>query len=347
MIDFLVKVLAVVILLASLGAQTPDALDEPMRIGPGVTAPKVTRKVEPVYSPEARANYVQGSVMLQIVVSEKGKATDITVLSPLGYGLDEKAQEAIAKWEFVPGKKDGVPVNILATVEVNFRFLGIWFDDKTERRRTRFNVALQRLGKNGSDAAAVEKAVSAVRELGQQKYSPAQFVAGMWLIEGEYGAKDPVAGLAMIQDAAAKHYGPAIYEIGIRRIQGRDLPIDLQKGLQELREAATLGSPHAQFHLGVRYEKGDGVPLELDRARRYFRLCAAQGVALCQYRLGNLLYTAQDRREREYMQALAWLQLAAEQNVKEAKTVAASDIPKLTAEQRTWMESLKRQMVRK
>jgi periplasmic protein TonB len=32
-------------------------------------------------------------------------------------GLDEKAIEAVSKWEFRPGMKDGQPVNVPVTVE--------------------------------------------------------------------------------------------------------------------------------------------------------------------------------------------------------------------------------------
>jgi TonB family protein len=78
-----------------------------MRIGPGVTPPRLIHKTEPEYSPEARADHVQGTVILQIVVNEKGRATDISVISPLGFGFDEQAQTAVAKWEFVPGMKAG------------------------------------------------------------------------------------------------------------------------------------------------------------------------------------------------------------------------------------------------
>jgi TonB family protein len=36
-------------------------------------------------------------------------------------GLDEKAIEAIQRWKFEPGRKDGIAVAVLVNVEVNFR----------------------------------------------------------------------------------------------------------------------------------------------------------------------------------------------------------------------------------
>ena len=45
------------------------------------------------------------------------------VIRSLGLGLDEKAIQAVQKWKFVPGKKDGIPVKVRATVDVNFRLL--------------------------------------------------------------------------------------------------------------------------------------------------------------------------------------------------------------------------------
>jgi TPR repeat protein len=114
-----------------------------------------------------------------------------------------------------------------------------------------------------------------------------------------------------------------------------------------MRQASILGSPQAQFYLGNRYETGSGVPRELDRARRYFRLCAAQGVPLCQYRLGRLLFDAAGRPERDYVQAVAWFQLAAEHGILEAKDIASQEAAKLTPAQTVWMASLKAQLVRK
>ncbi len=93
------------------------------RVGGGVSAPSVLFKVEPEYSEEARKAKFQGTVVLSIVVDPSGKARDIRVIRPLGLGLDEKAIEAVNKWRFKPGLKDGSAVPVQATVEVNFRLL--------------------------------------------------------------------------------------------------------------------------------------------------------------------------------------------------------------------------------
>ena len=39
----------------------------------------------------------------------------------LGMGLDEKALEALKQWKFKPGSKDGKPVKVQASIEMNFR----------------------------------------------------------------------------------------------------------------------------------------------------------------------------------------------------------------------------------
>jgi periplasmic protein TonB len=93
------------------------------RVGGGVSAPTLLSKVEPEYSEEARKAKYQGVVLLYVEVDPSGKATNIRVLHSLGLGLDEKAMEAVKKWRFKPGVKDGRPVTVQAQIEVNFRLL--------------------------------------------------------------------------------------------------------------------------------------------------------------------------------------------------------------------------------
>jgi len=92
-------------------------------VGGGVSSPGVIFKVEPEYSEEARKAKFQGTVLLSIVVDEKGLPRDIKVVRSIGLGLDEKAIEAVQKWRFRPGMRNGKPVPVFATVEVNFRLL--------------------------------------------------------------------------------------------------------------------------------------------------------------------------------------------------------------------------------
>ncbi|MGD1095399.1 MAG: energy transducer TonB [Bryobacteraceae bacterium] len=93
------------------------------RIGGGVSPPAVLHKVEPEYSEEARKAKWQGTVVLELVVDANGHPRDLRVMRALGLGLDQKAIEAVEKWTFKPGMKDGKPVPVIATIEVNFRLL--------------------------------------------------------------------------------------------------------------------------------------------------------------------------------------------------------------------------------
>jgi TonB family protein len=93
------------------------------RIGGGVTAPTLIYKIEPEYSEEARKAKFQGTVVLYIVVDEKGYPREPRVVRALGLGLDEKALEAVMQWRFRPGYLNGKAVAVAATIEVNFRLL--------------------------------------------------------------------------------------------------------------------------------------------------------------------------------------------------------------------------------
>jgi periplasmic protein TonB len=93
------------------------------KIGGGVSQPTLIHKEEPEYSEEARKAKWQGTVQLEIVVDEHGMPKDLRVRRALGLGLDQKAMEAVAKWRFKPGMKDGKPVPVIAVIDVSFRLL--------------------------------------------------------------------------------------------------------------------------------------------------------------------------------------------------------------------------------
>ena len=93
------------------------------RVGGGVSAPTVLFQVEPEYSEEARKAKYNGEVTLTVVVDATGRVKNVQVVRGVGMGLDEKAIEAVSKWKFKPGMKNGQPVAVMANIVVTFRLL--------------------------------------------------------------------------------------------------------------------------------------------------------------------------------------------------------------------------------
>jgi TonB family protein len=92
---------------------------------PKTTAPRLIHKVEPEYTAEAREAGLEGTVVLGVEVGTDGTAHDIRVTRSLGMGLDEKGVEAVRLWKFEPATRDGKPVAVKATIEINFRPPGL------------------------------------------------------------------------------------------------------------------------------------------------------------------------------------------------------------------------------
>jgi protein TonB len=85
------------------------------------TGVRVIHRADPEYTPEALEAKLTGTVVLSVVVDAEGNPTEVKVTRGLGNGLDEKAVECLQKWRFKPATRNGEPVPVKATVEVNFR----------------------------------------------------------------------------------------------------------------------------------------------------------------------------------------------------------------------------------
>lgn len=104
-------------------AQTPVLVDGAYIVGiGGIGIPKCIACPNPSYSDQARSAKVSGSVVLHLIVTAEGQASNIQVKRSLGYGLDEQAIETVGKWRFEPavGPEDK-PVPVWTNIEVIFR----------------------------------------------------------------------------------------------------------------------------------------------------------------------------------------------------------------------------------
>ena len=108
---------------AQAASSSPLSNAEVYRIGGDVSAPVLVAKQEPEYTEEARIAKYQGTALLAVEIGVDGLAHNIKIVRALGFGLDEKAIEAIGQWKFKPSSKDGQAVTVAAQVEVNFKLL--------------------------------------------------------------------------------------------------------------------------------------------------------------------------------------------------------------------------------
>ena len=311
----------------------------------GVTPPHPRSKPEPEYTKAARDSHIQGTVGLEIIVDERGKVAGIQLLSPLGFGLDESAEATISRWTFDPATKDGKPVKMVATIDVNFKLLSTDFDEKAERKRVELNEALQTIKRKGRGDST--KAIESIRKLAQNHFPPAMYLEALLLEDGVLVPKEPDRSLDLLLRAADARFAPAMYEVGKRYVEGRGFPPDPTKGVQMIDDAAALGDKSAQFDMGLRYASGNRVPKDDERAMRYFRYCAAQAVAVCEFNLGDMLLGRTRRKQRDTIEAIAWLELASDHGVKQAAPLLAKELPLLTPKQTAWVEDLKSHLVKK
>jgi TonB family protein len=85
-----------------------------------VTPPVVQHRTDAKFTSFAERDKVQGPLQLRMVVDAEGVPQRITVSRPLGYGLDAAAVEAMTKWRFSPGTRQGAPVATGVVVEQDF-----------------------------------------------------------------------------------------------------------------------------------------------------------------------------------------------------------------------------------
>jgi TonB family protein len=96
-----------------------EEVQGPVRVGGDIREPKKIKDLKPAYPEEAKANGVQGIVIMEAVIDVDGRVADIKVLRghPL---LNQAALDAVSQWEFTPTLLNGQPVQVLMTVTINF-----------------------------------------------------------------------------------------------------------------------------------------------------------------------------------------------------------------------------------
>jgi TonB family protein len=88
---------------------------------PGLTPAHITHQAPATYPPIARTQRIQGSVVINALISESGRVLETRIINGAPMGLNEAADQSIRRSTFAPGEKDGVRVKSWTTVRVDFR----------------------------------------------------------------------------------------------------------------------------------------------------------------------------------------------------------------------------------
>jgi TonB family protein len=91
------------------------------KVGGKVSAPVVLNNVEAEFTDAARRAKYQGKCLISFIVDRNGLPQDLRVVRPLDYGLTEESIVAVKKYRFKPAMKNGEPIPVKITIEVNFR----------------------------------------------------------------------------------------------------------------------------------------------------------------------------------------------------------------------------------
>jgi len=86
----------------------------------GVVTPRLRKSVKPRYTPDAIGAGIQGVVRLQGVVLPDGTVGDVCVRQSVDPDLDLQAAAAAREFLFDPGTRDGQPVAVLVTFQIEF-----------------------------------------------------------------------------------------------------------------------------------------------------------------------------------------------------------------------------------
>src|SRR5689334_5899373 len=99
------------------------AAPQRVRVSQGVTQGLLIHKVQPAYPPLARQARIQGSVLLQALISKGGTIENLRVISghPM---LSPAAIDAVKQWRYKPYILNGERVEVETQITVNFTLSG-------------------------------------------------------------------------------------------------------------------------------------------------------------------------------------------------------------------------------
>ncbi len=91
-----------------------------LRVGGNVEAAKLITSRHPEYPEEARVKGIEGTVVLDAVISVEGAPLSLKVISSPEPALSDAATKAVREWRYKPTLLNGEPIEVVTTITVRF-----------------------------------------------------------------------------------------------------------------------------------------------------------------------------------------------------------------------------------
>jgi TonB family protein len=98
-----------------------NAAPRRVRVGGNVRAVRLLSQARPEYPEQARRDGLEGTVFLQAVIGTEGQLLGIRRIGGPPPALAEAAEAALRQWRYEPALLNGMPVEVVTTVEIDFR----------------------------------------------------------------------------------------------------------------------------------------------------------------------------------------------------------------------------------
>ncbi|HXJ43211.1 MAG TPA: M56 family metallopeptidase, partial [Bryobacteraceae bacterium] len=93
-----------------------------IRVGGNVQAANLIQQIRPVYPPDLQAAGIEGTVLLDAIISKNGEPLSIV---PQSTAVDPAfvtaATDAVKQWRYRPTLLNGEPIEVLTTITIDFR----------------------------------------------------------------------------------------------------------------------------------------------------------------------------------------------------------------------------------
>jgi periplasmic protein TonB len=97
-----------------LAARTTGDCDEPL------VKARPERVVRPEFTTEARTAGIDGAVMIELEIDDRGNVVSAKIRKGLGHGLDEASLDAAKRTHFIPATRCGKPVGAPLVIKMRF-----------------------------------------------------------------------------------------------------------------------------------------------------------------------------------------------------------------------------------